>query len=232
MTPPISPLEKTIGVSFINPDLLRLALVHSSYVNENSGESITSNERLEFLGDALIGLVTACELYERNEELCEGELTTLRSVLVRGETLAVVANSLGLGEHLVVGKGEGATGGRLRPSNLAAAFESLVGAVFLDQGYAVARSFVLKSMAKELSAVSRREIPQNHKSLLQELVQSKGDMPPIYRVLKESSMDHDRCFTTEVLVSNIVVARGRGHRKSQAEQEAARKALKILRRKS
>lgn len=226
--PRLGPLEKSLGVSFKDRDLLRLALVHSSYVNENPGEPAVSNERLEFLGDALIGLVTAHELYNRHSDLPEGELTTLRSALVRGETLAAVAGSLHLGDHLLLGKGEEASGGRERPSNLAASFEALVGALFLDQGYEVTCSFVLNALSKELSAVDRLEVPSNPKAELQELVQGEGNAPPSYRVVEVSGKDHDRHFTVEVIVSGKVKGSGRGQRKSHAEQEAAREALKAL----
>ena len=221
-------LEKALGVSFENKALLRLALVHSSYLNENPEDSLASNERLEFLGDALIGMVTAHELYERDADLSEGELTALRSALVRGDTLAKVADTLHLGQYLMMGRGEEANGGRERPSTLAAAFEALVGALFLDQGYEVAGPFVLWALSEELSVVDRRGAPSNPKAMLQELVQGEGSASPSYRIVEMAGSDHVRRFTAEVVVSGKVMGQGRGQRKSLAEQEAARDALTAL----
>ena len=224
----VEAIEKRLGVSFNDPALLRLALVHSSYLNENPGEFPESNERLEFLGDALLGLVVADEVYRRYPTRPEGGLTALRSALVRGETLARIAESLGLGESLLMGRGEDAGGGRERQSNLAAAFEAMVGAVFQDQGYDAAHALVLGVMAAELDALTGDDVPANPKSALQELVQGRGEAPPSYRVARESGKDHARRFDVEVLVSGKVMGRGSGGRRSQAEQEAAQEALKAL----
>lgn len=226
--PRLDSLEESLGVSFEDRDLLRLAFIHSSYLNENPGEFPESNERLEFLGDAFIGLVIARELYERFQDKPEGELTDLRSALVRGDTLARIADRLHLGQFLLMGRGEEASGGRERPSNLSAALESLVGALFLDQGYQTACAFTLEALAQELSAIGQSQAPRSPKSLLQELVQSRGMAPPSYRIVDAMGEDHARQFTAEALVSGEAMGRGTGPRKAQAEQEAARQALKAL----
>jgi ribonuclease-3 len=220
--------EEALGVSFGDRDLLRTALVHSSFLNENPGESSDSNERLEFLGDGLIGLVVAQELYLRYPDRAEGELTSMRSALVRGDTLARVGSTLDLGRFLVMGKGEERNGGRDRASTLAAAFEALVGALFLDQGYEPARSFVLEALAQEISRVDRAAVPTSSKSLLQELLQGQGLEPPAYRITDITRDDHARTFTAEAVSEGKVVGRGTGTRKALAEQEAAAHALRSL----
>ena len=208
--------------------LLELAFVHSSYVNENPGESPESNERLEFLGDALIDLVVGHELYQRFPDKQEGELTALRSALVRDDSLARIAESMRLGDRLLLGRGEDAGGGRKRPSNLAGAFEALVGALFVDQGFEEARRFIVGLMSNQLSAFDHGESPKDSKSLLQELVQADGGAAPSYRIVGVTGDDHARSFTAEVLVSGKVVGRGTGRRKSLAEFEAATEALASL----
>ena len=220
--------EDALGVSFNDRDLLRTALVHSSYLNENPGESSDSNERLEFLGDGLIGLVMAEELYRRHPDRPEGELTSMRSALVRGDTLANVGRSLDLGRFLVMGKGEERNGGRDRASNLAAAFEALVGALFLDQGYEPARDFVLRALSQEIARVDHEPVPTNSKSLLQELLQGQGLNPPTYVITHITGVDHARSFTAEVVSEGKVVGRGTGPRKALAEQQAAADALRAL----
>ena len=221
-------LEATLGVTFAEKDLLRLALAHSSYLNEEPGVFPQSNERLEFLGDAVLGVVVAHELYHRHPEWPEGELTEARSALVRWETLAGAAKSLRLGPHLYMGKGEEAGGGRERPSNLAAALEALVGALFLDQGYEAARDFVLRVFLRELSTVGRHPVAKSPKSALQEIVQGRGMPPPSYRIVDAVGSEQARRFTAEVTVDGRVVGLGTGTRKSQAEQEAAAEALKTM----
>ena len=218
-------LERDLGVSFRDRSLLELAFVHSSYLNENPEALPASNERLEFLGDALLGFVVAQDVYQRVPGGSEGDLTSLRSDLVRGETLARVADSLQLGEYLILGKGEEASGGRDRESNLAATFEALVGALFLDQGYGPARDFVSRILSEKLTAVASSGVSQNPKSLLQELIQERGEGSPSYRIVDVSGEDHAREFTAEVLVSGNVMGRGVGRRKALAEQEAAKSAL-------
>ena len=225
----VEALERTLGVSFRRKELLSLALVHSSYLNENPGAFSQSNERLEFLGDAVIGAVVAHELYCRHPGWSEGELTQARSALVRGGTLTHLAAGLHLGEYLYMGKGEDAGGGRERPTNLAATLEALVGAFFLDQGYRAVRELVLRILSDELSALGRRGPPKNPKSALQEMVQDTGLQAPSYRIEDASGDAHARLFTAVVTVEGRAVGRGTGASKSQAEQAAAEAALKALR---
>ena len=221
-------IEKWLGVSAYDPSLLELAFVHSSYLNENPGESTESNERLEFLGDALVDLVVGHELYRRFPGRQEGELTALRSALVRDDTLARIAESMKLGDRLLLGRGEDAGGGRQRPSNLAGVFEALVGAIFVDQGFQEAQRFVVRVMSDELSALDHGQPPKDPKSLLQELVQADGAAAPSYRIVGATGDDHARSFTAEVVVSGKVLGKGTGRRKSLAEFEAASEALASL----
>ena len=223
-------LEEKTGVSFRDKGLLDLALVHSSYLNERPGAFPESNERLEFLGDACLGFAVAEELYRRHPDWPEGDLTGARSALVRGETLADVAARLDLGRFMYMGRGEEAGGGRDRPTNLAAAFEALVGALFLDQGYEAARDFVLKVLAESLATLGERVVHKDPKSALQEVVQARGQDPPVYRIVEVSGLEHARQFTAEVAVAGRVMGRGTGARKSEAEQRAAGEALRRMER--
>ena len=224
----IESLETELGIYFERKDLLRQALIHSSYLNENPGASIQSNERLEFLGDSIIGAVVAHDLYQRYPKWTEGELTIARSALVNGETLADVAESLKLGRYLNVGKGEDTGGGRERPTNLEAVLEALVGALFLDRGYDAARDFVLRFFSTEMSVLDRRSVVRNPKSALQEAVQNKGRFMPSYEIVEVSGKEHAPLFTVEVVIDGRVLGRGTGVRKSQAEQAAAAEALKVM----
>ena len=219
-------LEEALGVAFAEKGLLHLALAHSSYLNENPGVFTESNERLEFLGDSVMGAVVADELFRLHPDWPEGDLTHGRSVLVRGETLARLAGALGLGDFLYMGKGEEAAGGRRRSNNLAAALESLVGAVFLDGGYGVARDLVLRILSAEMEALDHPDVPRDPKSALQEAVQARGLSAPQYRIVRVEGEEHTRLFTAEVLVDGAVAAEGSGTRKSLAEREAAAAALR------
>lgn len=221
-------LENQLGVTFIDKSLLSLAFIHSSHLNENPGLLPECNERLEYLGDAVLDLAVAEDLYRRYPERQEGELTTLRSAIVRGDTLARVAERLDLGRHLVMGLGEQTSGGAERKTNLAAVFEALVGALFLDQGYGPARDFSLKVLADEVSDADNLAISRNAKSALQELVQGQGKTPPTYSIIDITGKDHDRTFTAQALVEGKVVGQGVGSRKADAEQAAAMQALQKL----
>ena len=217
--------ERSIGAAFKDPLLLRVALVHSSYVNEASHKSLESNERLEFLGDAVIGAVIAEELFKDRPDLREGSLTQRRAAVVQGATLAKAARDLSLGQFLLMGRGEEAAGGRERDSNLANVYEAVVGALFLDQGYGAARDWVLSTLRPYLNAPDREKNP---KSALQEALQSRGLPLPEYRIVAESGDDHARKFTAEVLVSGKSAGTGTGSRKSHAERAAASVALESL----
>ena len=225
-------IEVGLGVSFSDKSLLQLALTHSSYLNEDASVEAESNERLEFLGDAVLGCIVAHDLYVRAPHRPEGDLTSMRSDLVRGDTLAQIARSLRLGQFLFMGKGEEGGGGRDRDSNLAAAYEALVGAIFLDKGYDAARDYVLGTFTDELNSASSRPIVKNAKSRLQELVQKHGSDAPSYRIVDIKGQDHARQFTAEVLIAGQVMGKGVGSRKSTAEQEAAQQAVDVLERMS
>ena len=189
---------------------------------------MASYQRLEFLGDAILGSVIALELFQRCPDLNEGNLTKLRSYLVQESSLAAVAKRLDLGSHLNLGKGEEASGGKDRESNLAAALEALIGAVYLDRGPDAATSLILGFMSNEIDGVQKLGAPQDPKSLLQEMVQAKGGEPPHYRVVDQEGPHHDRTFAVEVLVEGQVKGTGGGKRKLDAEREAALRAIETL----
>lgn len=226
--PDLVGFQETLGVVFSDLSLLELALVHSSYVNENQDLASGSNERLEFLGDAVLGLVIAERLYKGLPDLTEGEMTRFRSAVVRRDTLARVAQKIGLGDYLYLGKGEEASGGRHKTANLAGAIEAVIAAVFLDQGLGGAGNLVLRLLDEELLRVIRRGREVDYKSQLQEIVQSRHKTGPAYRLVTAVGPDHDKCFTVEVMVGDVVMGRGEGKSKKSAETEAARLALERL----
>ena len=223
-----SALEKRLGVTFRDAALLQRALIHSSYLNENPGSAPESNERLEFLGDAVLSLVVADELFAAYPDLDEGKLTELRARLVRGATLAKAAGRLELGEALLLGRGEEGGGGRVRPTNLAHVYEALVGAIFLDGGLAKVRRFVLRSLQEEFDLAEGRGVPLDAKSQLQERSQSLYQSTPHYHLIETEGPDHARRFTIEVVIDGRVLGTGTGRSKQQAEKEAARAALERL----
>lgn len=221
-------LQGIIGVFFTQPDLLAQALTHSSYANENPGIVPSSNERLEFLGDAVLDLIVAENLYRDFPSINEGEMTRLRSLLVRQDTLARVAESIGLGNYLYLGKGEEASNGKGKPANLARAFEALVAAIYLDQGYSAAEQLILDLLDAELWKVLSQGALIDYKSRLQELLQARGQQPPDYYLIGTEGPDHDKKFSVEVRLGNAVLANGSGRSKKKAETEAARVALEKL----
>jgi ribonuclease-3 len=220
--------QQALGISFNDPSLLEEALVHGSYANEYPGITPGTNERLEFLGDAVLSLVVAAKLYADFPQLDEGEMTKLRALLVRGDTLASVAESVGLGDHLFLGKGEEATGGRRKPANLAGALEAVIGAVFLDQGYRVTRDLVLRLLDAQLERAVSQGVTSNYKSELQELLQAREQQTPSYHVVEATGPAHDRWFTVEVRLGDTVLGRGSGKSKKAAETDAAHAILKRL----
>jgi ribonuclease-3 len=221
-------LEKRLGTKFRDRSLLQQALVHRSYLNEAPESGLESNERLEFLGDAVLGLVVAGRLYADYPERPEGQLTELRAAVVRRDTLARVAKRLSLGEYLFLGRGEESAGGRGRSSNLSCAYEAVVGAAYRDGGIDKARRFVMRSLAPEFAALPKGRILADPKSRLQEVLQARYQRPPAYRVLRDEGPDHSKVFTVQVLVGRKVLGVGQGKSKQQAEKEAARRALEGL----
>lgn len=223
----LSILQISLGISFSDVTILQQALIHRSYLNETSDPTLTSNERLEFLGDAVLGFIVADDLYQRFPEYSEGQLTNLRSALVRGETLGEIALSLGLPDYLFLGKGENDSGGRYRTKNLSCALEAVIGAVLIDQGFDVAREFVLRILKAELEHLIENEFEIDYKSRLQQLVQSERKITPVYRIIHEEGPAHAKVFTTEVVAGGEVLGQGIGRSKRSAEMEAARNALEI-----
>ena len=224
----LNKLQKNLGIVFTDTALLKLALTHSSFINENPGIASVPYERLEFLGDAVIGLIIAEKLYQELPGAPEGELTELRAALVRREMLAALAQQIDLGEYLYLGIGEQTGGGRRKPINLAGSFEALIAAIYLDQGLETTRSFVLRQFGPKLHRQADELAGANYKSRLQELMQSERQVTPSYHVVEASGPDHDRQFISEVTVLDEILGRGSGKSKKAAETEAARVALHKL----
>lgn len=221
-------LQEVIGFPFDDDSLLREALVHRSYLNENPSFPSADNQRLEFLGDALLDFVAGNYLYRRYPKMREGELTSLRAALVKEETLARFAQALGLGRYLYLGRGEEESGGRERPSLLADAFEALVGALYLDGGLKPAESFILRFLEPETEQIVAQGELRDYKSLFQEEAQRRFQSTPLYRTIDERGPDHNKVFTVEVLIEEKLCGRGEGTTKQAAEQEAARQALEKI----
>lgn len=216
---------RQMGLSFRDPSLLRRALTHRSYLNENP-EAVEDNERLEFLGDAALDFVTAGWLYNRYPEMDEGALTRLRSALVRTEQLADFAESIGLGEALLLGRGEEAMGGRQRPAILCAAFEALIGALYLDAGIEAVIDFMKPRLVASANSIIESEKLIDARSILQMWAQSEHGVTPKYETIEAFGPDHARQFIVEVHVGKDISARGQGHSKQEAAQKAATAALK------
>lgn len=226
-------IERALGVSFSDTSLLERALVHDSFVAEFPGVFEESNERLEFLGDSVLDLVVAEELTRRFPRRSEGALTQMRASLVDKVALAGVGRRLGLGEWLVMGKGEAEIGGAERNSNLADAFEALAGAMFLDGGYGAAREFALRAMSDELEVAADMESPPRHpKSLLHEAAMERGFSPPVYEEVERLGTDHAPTFVAQAIVGGKPLGRGKGGSKQAAEAAAAAEAIKNLERKT
>ena len=224
----LATLQQILGVSFNDPSLLEQALVHSSYINENPGFALTSNERLEFLGDAVLGFVVTEKLYQDFPHMTEGEMTRLRATLVRRDTLSRIARAIRLGDYLYLGKGEEASGGRRKPANLASALEAVIAAIYLDHGSATTKDLILRLFDIELQKVVSHGAEADYKSQLQELIQAKQKQAPAYYVVEAMGPDHAKRFTIEVRIGDTVLGRGSGKSKKLAETEAARSALEQL----
>jgi ribonuclease-3 len=216
-------LENVLGVHFQDCQLLQLALTHRSYIYETAGAGQSSNERMEFLGDSILALISADFLYRTFPQLTEGELTDVRAVLVRTETLAKFAREINLGNFLLMGKGEQHTGGGQRV--LASAFEAILGAIYLDQGLVAAQNFVVPKLDPIAHTIVEKRLFKDNKSRFQELAQAHDGITPAYRLVNQEGPSHNREFTVEVLLGNTVAGRGQGRNKQMAEQEAARGAM-------
>lgn len=220
-------LEKKLALQFQNQQLLQQALTHRSYLNENPDWETDHNERLEFLGDAVLELVVTDHLYH-HYQLPEGELTNLRAAIVRGEMLAKVAEELGLDAYMLMSHGERKDTGKARQYILANAFEALIGAVYLDQGYESARSLVERLLVAKLPEVVAAGLHIDSKSRFQELAQAKFRITPRYEVLQESGLDHAKQFVIGVFLHERKFGEGHGSSKQEAQQQAAKSALQSL----
>lgn len=217
--------EAKAGVVFKDKALLKQAFTHRSYINENRASGLEHNERLEFLGDAVLELVITDYLYRERKESDEGELTALRSALVNADTCSKVAQNLGANDFLLLSKGESKDMGRARQYILANTLEALIGAIYLDQHYEAAKDFILKHITPVMDEILKSGTWIDAKSLFQEKAQEFIGHTPVYKTVRESGPDHDKHFTVAVSVGNEVMGEGEGKSKQDAEQEAARVAL-------
>ena len=211
--------------NFKNLELLKQALLHRSYLNEHPEIKLEHNERLEFLGDAILELVTTDYLFHKYPRRDEGELTAFRAALVNAETLSGVASKLGVNKHLLLSKGEQKDSGRARQNILANTSEAIIGALYLDQGYETAKIFITKHLLPLTDRIVAQNLWQDSKSLFQEQAQELVDITPAYRVISEIGPDHEKIFTVGVYLNDDLIAEGRGPSKQRAEQEAARAGL-------
>ena len=222
-----SSFEKAVGVTFHDKGLLKQAFIHRSYINENPGMKLSHNERLEFLGDAVLELVVTDYLYRRYPHTAEGELTAFRSALVNATIIGESAREMHMNEYLLLSKGESKDVGKARLYILANTFEAVVGAIFLDQGYVVAETFIAKVLFSKLDEIVESGSWRDAKSAVQEKAQEYVHVTPAYKVLSESGPDHNKQFTIGIYFGNDLIAQGKGKSKQEAEQKAATEALKV-----
>lgn len=218
--------EKSIGINFDNKSLLKQAFTHRSYINENRGSKGGHNERLEFLGDAVLELVVTHYLYDLYPNKTEGDLTLIRSALVNAQTCSAVATEIHVNNFMLLSRGEAKDTGRARQYILANALEAIIGAIYLDQGYEKAKEFIYKYITILTPNVVKEGLWLDAKSRFQEKAQEVDGITPSYKTLKESGPDHDKVFTVGVFLQSHLVAQGEGESKQDAEQAAARIALK------
>lgn len=223
----LKPLQKRLGIEFKQESLLRQALTHRSYLNENPDFGIGHNERLEFLGDAVLELVVTDHLY-KTYDLPEGELTNLRAAVVRGDMLAKIAEDLGIDGYLLLSRGERKDTGKARHYILANAVEAIIGAMYLDQGYDAAQLFIDNEVVVKLADVVAKGLYIDNKSKFQEMAQEKFRITPAYRVLNESGLDHAKQFVIGAFLGDKQLGEGAGSSKQEAQQEAAKEALARL----
>jgi len=219
----ISEIQDKLSYCFGDPELLIQSLTHSSYANENMKSGMASNERLEFLGDSLLGMTVAVLIYENKPELTEGEMTKLRAELVCEKSLAALADELCLGAYIMLGRGEENGGGRSRPSILADAFEAVLAAVYLDGGFEAIMRFVSDRFKRQLDDPIRSN--SDYKTLLQEMIQVRPGQTHVYDIIDETGPDHDKTFTVEVKLNGKPFGTGKGKNKKSAEQAAAKAAI-------
>jgi ribonuclease-3 len=222
-----SQFEKEIGITFADKKLLEQAFIHRSYINENTGSKLSHNERLEFLGDAVLELIVTDHLYSKYPDRDEGSLTAYRSALVNAVIIGEVAGELGMNDYLLLSKGETKDAGRARSYILANTYESFVGALYLDQGYNRARDFIAKTLFGKVDEIVKHKLWRDAKSLVQEKSQENLSVTPEYQVLAEAGPDHEKHFTVGIFFGKDKIAEGKGHSKQEAEQVAARGALEV-----
>lgn len=220
-----SQFENRIGFSFRNKDLLTQAFIHRSYLNENRGVALPHNERLEFLGDAVLELIVTDFLFRKFPDKTEGDMTAYRAALVNTNTLSQVSEKLGVNDFILLSKGEAKDTGRARQYILANTFEAILGALYLDQGYEATQEFVGDNLFYLTDEVIEKRLWQDAKSRFQEMAQEKESVTPEYKTLREDGPDHDKRFTVGVFLSEELVAEGEGKSKQEAEQDAARVGL-------
>ena len=218
--------EKKLGLNFKNKDLLTQAFVHRSYLNENPEFNLDQNERLEFLGDAVLELVVTVYLYNEYPKKAEGELTNWRAALVNAKMLTSVAEELGFNDFLLLSRGETKELGKARQYILANTFEALIGAIYLDSGYEPCDIFIKKYLLKKLPLIIQEKLYKDAKSHFQEEAQDKNGITPVYKVIKEWGPDHKKKFTVGVYLNEEMIAEGEGYSKQEAEEESAKEALK------
>jgi ribonuclease III len=224
-------VEKKLGLKFKDTTLLKNALIHRSYLNENRKKNLENNERLEFLGDAVLELIISAELYTKFPKKTEGELTSIRSAIVRTESLAQESRRLEIGKHILMSKGEKDSGGQDKDFILANTYEALLGAIYMDLGFEKCKEFVKKTALKKLPRVISEELFIDPKTKIQELIQAKYKVTPTYKVIEEVGPDHDKSFTVALKIGNTVMAKGSGLSKQKAEEDAAQKSIDILEKK-
>ena len=220
-------LETKLNYKFNNIELLKNALVHSSYANEVRGNT-HSNERLEFLGDSVLSIIVADHIYHKYPNMPEGELTRLRASLVCEKSLCALSRELGIGEYLLLGRGEDKNGGRERDSILADAFEAVLAAIYLDGGMDAAKTHIMNTVLRDLKHHGNDDTFKDYKTTLQEIIQRNPEESVTYILVDEFGPDHDKHFTVAVKLNSNVIGQGSGKSKKQAEQTAARQALKLM----
>ncbi len=223
----IEEIEQKIGITFVNKQYLIDALTHRSFLNEHK-ECKTHNERLEFLGDAVLELIVSFYLYQKYPNRPEGELTSFRSALVKTDSLAETSKQLGLGEYLLLSKGEEDTGGRTKNFLLANTFEAVIGGIYLDQGYEKSKEFVHMHLIEKLNSIVKNRLDIDSKTKIQEIAQAKYKVTPIYDVKDEQGPDHDKQFTVVVKINNKIIGEGTGSSKQRAEEDAASKGIEYI----
>jgi len=224
----IKELLDNIGISAKNQEVYEIAFTHRSFLNEIKAEKHGHNERMEYLGDAVLELVITEYLFNRFPEKKEGELTSFRSATVKKPTLAEVSRTLKLGEYLKMSKGEEETGGRDKDYLLANCFEALVGAIYIDNGYDIAKKFILGNITKVIEEIVSKRLDIDSKSKFQEMAQAKFKITPVYRLVKDLGPDHEKTFTMGVYVGGKEYGKGSGNTKQKAEEEAAKKAIDLI----